>query len=232
MADDDTSTDETVESPKVDAEPASPAVPTATSGRPPVDRRSLGLGAVAVGALVLAFIAGLAVGGHHDRGGDRMERMRDGRGPFAPGRQGGEERGGGFLGGRRGMHGGKAEGGGMRGGMPGGGPGTKGGMGRGGHGGAGVVESASADELTIAPLGGRIEELTVNLDDDTEVKVRGGNGAGDIEDAEVSDIDEGDIVMVLGTPGDVDDDGGDDEDAASSATIDAKAVVILRDGDE
>jgi hypothetical protein len=106
-------------------------------------------------------------------------------------------------------------------------------MGRGGHGGAGVVESVSDDELTIAPLGGRIEELTVRLDDDTEVKARGDDGARDIEDASVSDIDEGDIVMALGSPDDTDDDDEDaDEDAATTATLDAKVIVILRDGDE
>ena len=247
MADDDTSTDETTESPKVDAEPvtpapvapdaatepapAAPAVPTTPAGRPPVDRRSLGLGALAVGARVLAFLLGVAAGGHHGEGG-RSEK-RDGRGPFAPGGGGEIEGGRGFHGGGPGMQGGMQGGmrGDMRGGMPGGGSGERGFMGRGGHGGgAGVVESASDDELTVAPLGGRIEELTVKLDDDTEVKVRGDDGADDLEDAEASDIDEGDIVMVLGAPGDVED--GDDEDAATTATIDAKAVVILRNGDE
>ncbi len=235
MADDDTSTDETVETRKVDAEPATPAEPVAvasasTTTRRELDRRSIGYGALAVGALVLAFFAGMVVGNHHDRDG-RFERSRGefaqggpgggGRGMFERGGRGDDMPGGGMQGGMRG---------GMQGGMPGGGPGEHGGMGRGGHGGAGVVESVSSDELTVAPLGGRIEELTVKLGDDTEVKQRGDDGAGDVEDAKVSDIDEGDIVMVLGAPGDSEAD-ADDEDA-TSATVDAKVVVILRDGDE
>lgn len=236
MADDDTSTDETVESPTVDAAPVTPdpvtaepvtEQPVARVERTGVDRRSLGIGAGAVGALVLAFLAGLAIGGHHDRGG-RFEQARDGRGGFMQRGDGGrgDMRGGGMRGG--GMPGGEMRGGDARGGF-GGGPGARDGRGHGG-GGAGVVESASDDELTISPLGGRIEELTVNLDDDTEVTQRGDDGARDVEDAAVSDIDEGDIVMVLGEPADNED--GDDEDADTTATIDATAVIILRDGDE
>ncbi len=254
MADDDKPVDETVESPKVEAEPeapharpavpAVPPAPTTPAARTAIDRRSLGLGALGAFVLVLAFVAGMLVSGHDDRG-DRFERMRDGGGGMMQGggergamhgggRGGGEQgmRGGAGMQGGQGKRGGQGMHGGRGGGMFGGGAGEPGGaMGRGGHGGAGVVESASDDELTVAPLGGSIEELTVKLDDDTEVKLRGDDGARDLEDADVSDIDEGDIVMVMGEPDDGDGD-GDDDDSATTATIDAKRVVILRSGDE
>lgn len=185
-------------------EPAATPDPAPRPPRTPVDRRSLGLGALAVGALVLAFVLGMAIGGpdHHDR----FERAREASGPMM--RQGGGMRG------ERAMPG-------MRGGGH-------------GRGGAGVVEAVSADKLTVAPLHGPVAELTVQLDDDTEVKVRGADGAQDIEDAAVSDIDEGDIVMVMGSRDESDendnsDDEADDEDDAQ--TLDADVIVILRDAD-
>ncbi len=233
---DDAKTGETAESAAVtpdaaeletdaDAEPTTveqDAVASLT-GRAPIDRRSLGIGAAAVVALVLAFLAGAAVGGddHDDERvaavrGERMfggghGRPRGGDGPRFDmrhhGRSGakGARRGGGF-----------------------GGPGSF--MGRGGHGGAGVVESVSDDKLTIAPLAGRTKELVVRLGDDTKVTMRGDDGPHDIEEAKVSDIDEGDIVMVLGKPGDGKANDGKADKA--SAIVDARAVFILRNRSE
>ena len=94
----------------------------------------------------------------------------------------------------------------------------------GGHGGAGVVTDISDDELTIEPLGGRVEELVATIDDDTEFQVRGDSGPRDLEDASIDDIEEGDIVMVLGTQ----DDSGDSD----SVTVTARTIVLLRSGDE
>jgi hypothetical protein len=178
------------------------------------DRRSAGITAGALLALVLAFLAGLAIGdhGHHGRGGDeRFSQVR--------------ERGGmGFHG-----RGGPA-------GMPGGGPGMDGGpRGRGGpfggrgggrgHGGGvmGVVTQASSTELTVDPLRGGDDDasndVTVKLGADTKVYSMGANGR---EDAKASDIAKGAMVGVRS---------GDAGSSSSSGSITASAVMILRAAD-
>ncbi|MCW2927012.1 MAG: hypothetical protein JWM86_980 [Thermoleophilia bacterium] len=197
--------------------------PAGDPRRSRVDGRTLGLIAAGVVALVLAFAAGSAVGGDDGDRHGRGELRRDGGGP---GFAGDERRGGGGMRGERGGQGGPRgmAGGGMRGGHGGG-------M-RGGHGGGmGVVTGIEGDELTIEPLGGPVEEVTAALDDDTEIKRRGDDGAGDIEDAERSDLDEGDIVAIRGDRDDDEDaDGAEGADDAA-ATVDADTVVILRDAE-
>jgi hypothetical protein len=115
---------------------------------------------------------------------------------------------------------------GMGGGAMGGGPGGRGGM----HGGGmGVVTKASSSSLTIEPLMGREDSVTVKLGDDVEVYERGNDGPGDIESATVSDIDEGDIVAVRPNR----DEAREESDASDddTKTIEASEIIILHNGE-
>jgi hypothetical protein len=205
------------------AEPAATPVTAAASAPAARDHRGMLVGAGVALVIVLAFVAGLAIGTGHDddRREERLAAM------YAAGGGPGEQQGrrGGGPGGMQGR-----EGGGPGGtyGREGGGRGEMGGPGGGPRGGVmGVVDSASDQELVVESLRGG-EQVTVTIDDDTRIVRQGDAGPGDIEEADASDIGEGDIVAVHAQrDGDAESD-ADDEDRQ----VAADAVMILRAGSE
>lgn len=230
------------ETTKLDAtEPASAdgAMPApARRERRSFDRRSALLAVGGVVALLAVLGIGIGIGRKHDGDdGGRFERAGDRGGmPFAGGR--------GMRGGGPGAHMGGGPGGGPGGdrefgnggeGRFGGGPGGPGGRGGGMRGGGmGVVTKASSSSITIEPLAGPDQTVTVKLGDGVDVYRRGPDGPGDIEQAKVSDIDAGDIVAVRPDRADSEDadDAGDAEEAEDeNRTIDAGDIIILRDGE-
>ncbi len=238
MTDADDSSDRSTDADEAETTPQ-PIVETtdvpATDSRPPatqagsrlgdIDRRSAGIGLAAAAVLALVFAAGTAVGTGDDAHRGSLAAMRASGGAVGPGTQAGPgargvpggPRGGGMQGGRSGAQGGR---GGMRGGR---GEGMHGGRAGGPGRGMGIVTSASDDELQVEPLrGGEDAAYTVKVDDDTKVFTRGDAGPRDLEEADVDDIDEGDIVLVRGGHHD---DAGDEADAA-------KAIMIVRAADE
>jgi hypothetical protein len=90
----------------------------------------------------------------------------------------------------------------------------------------GVVTGVTKNSLTFDRIRGGNGSVTVSIDDDTKVVRHGDAGPRDAKPAKLDDIDEGDIVAVMGAR-DGSKSGDDDADQVT-----ASMIMLLRAADE
>jgi hypothetical protein len=188
--------------------------------------RTLGIvgGGIAAAAVLLA--AGVAIGDNNEP--DSYLGMRSGYGQQAF--PNGERSSGGPHGG--GM--GEGRGPGMRGGGmgEGDGPGMRGGGRQKGMRGGGMAVVTKVDDSTLTVTMLRSgTSTTVMVNDDTTYTTRGDNGENDIEDAQLSDIREGSIIMVRPTSDDAQDTEESDDEREEPSELTAKGIFLLYAGE-